>query len=294
MSSTPGADAPGDATVIFLHIGKTAGTTLRSVLRRQFRRSQIMTVRARRRPRHETLADFAQLPEHERARPRLIMGHTVFGLHELVPRPACYVTMVREPVSLVLSQYAFVQRTPGHRHHDAVRGMSLTRYIESGLSVEMDNSQTRAIAGDVDTPYGECSPEMLDAAKANLDRWFAVTGMTERFDESLLLMQRAFGWSNVCYVRANVARSRPAATPAELRLIERMNGLDLSLYEHVAGRVTAAMADDPGFAGRLAAFRRRNTFYGPWATVTERWPREAWSRLAARREPEVVRRPTGT
>ena len=55
-----------------------------------------MTVRARRRPREETLADFALLSEADRHRPRLIMGHTVFGLHEHVPRHCRYVTMVRE------------------------------------------------------------------------------------------------------------------------------------------------------------------------------------------------------
>ena len=75
-------------TIIFLHIGKTAGSTLRPVLKRQFPRSEAITIRARRRPREETLTDFAQLPEADRMRPRLIMGHTVFGLHESVPRPS--------------------------------------------------------------------------------------------------------------------------------------------------------------------------------------------------------------
>ncbi|MGH3075770.1 MAG: hypothetical protein ACRDQC_12610, partial [Gaiellales bacterium] len=95
-------------TIIFLHIGKTAGSTLRPVLKRQFSRSEAITIRARRRPREETLTDFARLPEADRMRPRLIMGHTVFGLHESVPRPSTYITMVRNPVRLAVSQYRYV------------------------------------------------------------------------------------------------------------------------------------------------------------------------------------------
>jgi hypothetical protein len=274
------SDVTAQSTLIFLHIGKTAGTTLRRVLRRQYRRSQIMTVRARARPREETIPDFARLPEHVRARPRLILGHTVFGLHEAVPRPSTYLTMVRNPVSLVMSQYGYVQRTPGHRHHHAARGMTLEAYIASGIATEMDNSQTRAIAGDLGTPYGECSPEMLDRAKENLERWFAVCGITERFDESLLLLQRAFGWSNVCYVSANVARRRPEPTAAQLRTIERMNQLDLALYEHVGERFGRGLAEDAEFSHRLARFRRKNSAYRPWLVATETWPREIRRRVA--------------
>ena len=59
----PGAEPTrGNPTVIFLHIGKTAGTTLRRILRHNFRSSEIMVVRARGRPRTETLGDFAACP----------------------------------------------------------------------------------------------------------------------------------------------------------------------------------------------------------------------------------------
>ena len=46
-------------------------------------------------------------------------------------------------------------------------------YIRSGMSLEMDNSQTRAIAGDLSTPFGGCTDEMLERAKANLDESFS-------------------------------------------------------------------------------------------------------------------------
>lgn len=285
-NGAPAADAArGNPTVIFLHIGKTAGTTLRRILRRNFRSAEIMVVRARGRPRTETLDDFGRRPEAERARPRLIMGHTVFGLHELVPRPSTYISMVRKPKSLVLSQYNFVLRTEGHRHHEEVtrRGMSLEDYIESGLSLEMDNSQTRAIAGDLDTPFGKCTEEMLERAKRNVEGHFAVVGITERFDESLVLLQRAFGWRRVNYVSANVAPGkRPEPSARAVELIAEHNRLDDELYRWVGERFDAAIAADPLFEETYERFKRSNALYRPWGNLTYTFPQRVYGKLKER------------
>jgi len=272
-----------EPTVVFLHIGKTGGTTLRRVLRRQYPESEMMVVRARARPREETLADFAELPEAERARPRLILGHTVFGLHELVPRPSTYITLLRRPVSLVLSQYGFVRRTPGHRHHQAAQGMGLEEYLASGLAQEMNNSQTRALAGAVDVPYGENPPELLELAKRNVEEHFRVVGLTERFDESLVLFGLAFGWSRLSYVRANVASKRVVPSPAGLAEIERLNALDLELYDWAERRLQATIDGEPRFAAAYARFERRNRLYQPWGKVTYTLPKRLHARLQAPR-----------
>ena len=267
-------------TVIFLHIGKTAGSTMRQILKRQFPASQTLTVRARRRPREETLGDFGRLPEADRLRPRLIMGHTVFGLHEHVPRPCRYGTMLRDPVRLAISQHRYVLRTPGHRHHEQAQGMSLEEYVESGLALEMDNSQTRAVAGDIGTPYGGCTPEMLETAKANLAAHFGWVGITERFDESVVLLGRTFGWRDVRYVSANVARGGEPPTAAELELVRRANHLDQDLYDHARRQLDERIAAEPGFAEALREFRQANARYGRWGRLTYTLPSRIKRRLA--------------
>jgi hypothetical protein len=281
-----GAAGVSDPTVIFLHIGKTAGTTLRVILRRQFRPSQVVLVRARMRPREDTLQDFARLSESERARPRLIMGHTVFGLHRYVPRPSTYVTVLRRPVSLVLSQYDFVLRTVDHRHHRAVtsQNMTLRQYIESGVSPEMDNSQTRAIAGDLSTPFGRCTDEMLETAKRNLDRHFAVAGLTERFDETLILLGKAFGWTRLYYIPSNVSPSqkREELDPSVRELIEERNRLDLELYRHVSERFEAAIRSHPTFHRDLSHLRKMNSLYRPWGRVRYVIPKRLYGAVKLR------------
>jgi hypothetical protein len=261
-----------DRTVIFLHIGKTAGSTLRQILKRQYPPAQVMTVRAHRRPREETLAEFARLPEQERVRPRLIMGHTVFGLHERVPRPSTYITMLRNPVKLAHSQFRYVLRTPTHRHHEAALGMTLAQYVESGIALEMDNSQTRALSGDLDTPYGACTDEMLERAKRHLDVHFSWVGLTERFDESILLLRHAFGWKDVRYVSVKVARRRADIAPDDRTLLERQNRLDLALYDHARAIVERRIAEADGFAAEYEAFQRANARYRWSGRLTHTWP----------------------
>jgi hypothetical protein len=244
----------------------------------------MMVVRARKRPREETVAEFAALPEAERLAPRMILGHTVFGLHEAVPRPVTYITMLRTPVSLVLSQYSFVRRTEGHRHHRDAMSMTLEEYIRSGLVQEMNNSQTRALvgAGAVDVPYGTNPPDLLAQAKRNVEQHFRVVGLTERFDESLIMLKQGFGWNRINYVRANVARRREQPSPEALALIEAMNELDIELYRWAEERFQAAIDGSPEFAAELARFRRSNRMYRPWGTVSYTWPKRLQGRWMPR------------
>jgi hypothetical protein len=282
----PTTDRP---TVIFLHIGKTAGATMRRALRREFRRSEVMEVRAPsvapgRLRRDAAVGWFASLQEAERARPRLIMGHMTYGLHEFVPRPSEYVTLLREPISLVRSQYHHVRRHEGHLLHEQAKAYpDLASYIESGLSLEMDNSQTRAFAGDTTTPFGSCSPEMLELAKQNL-AGFAVAGLTERFDESIVAMIRRFGWRRVRYVTTNVDPNRASRRPLtdrELELVRERNALDLDLYAWASDRFQRRVVDADGFAADLDAFLEKNRRYGPIGKLTA-MPRASAARIRSR------------
>jgi hypothetical protein len=276
-------------TIIFLHVGKTAGATMRSALRREFRRDEVMLVRAPevapgRLRRDGAVEWFASLPEAERARPRLIMGHMTYGLHEFVPRPSEYVTLLREPFALIRSQYNHVRRHEGHLLHEQAKAYpDLVSYIESGISLEMDNSQTRAFAGDKTTPFGECTPEMLERAKANLEG-FAVAGLTERFDESLVAMIRRFGWRRVRYVTTNVDPNRGSRTPLterESALMREHNALDLDLYGWANDRFQREVVEAAGFSADLDAFLAKNRRYAPIGKIAA-LPKEAVVRLRSR------------
>lgn len=270
--------------MIFLHIGKTAGWTLRQILYRNVPSDLVMRVRPPAdRPRgflnEEPLRAFASLPQDERARPRLIVSHMIFGIHASVPRSSTYITLLREPVARTISQYRHVLRTAHHRLHEAAvsGGLTLERYVCGGEALEVDNGQARALAGDAATPFGQCSDALLEAALRNLDGHVSVAGLTERFDETLIMLEAEFGWQNLYYVQTNTA---PAGghlhvSDAERQMIAERNRYDCELYRIVAERFQARIDETPGVARRLELHRRGNALYAPWGRFAHRLRRTA-------------------
>jgi hypothetical protein len=171
-------------------------------------------------------------------------------------------TFLREPVDRVLSHYY------RHIHHPdltpAVRLRAQERKRERAASLEealvekrlpqISNLATRFLCGHP-TRDRDLAPSTLDNAKANL-RNFAFVGIQERFDESLVLLQRMLGLDLVPYLNRHVSveGGRPAVDeiPDEHRaLIEEHNGLDLELYsfglelfEEAVARADKSFADD--------------------------------------------------
>lgn len=252
-------------TVVFLHIPKAAGTTLHDVLERQYARDRIYNVIG---PRDVRIDAFRALPVDERRRYRLIKGHMHFGLHELIPNPTTYITVLRDPVDRVLSHYFYVKRTPRHYlyKHVTEKSITLEEYVSSRMSLELNNGQVRALfgSGHVDVPYGTCTREMLIAANHNLQHHFSIVGIAERFDETLLLMKRAMGWKRPpVYVRKNVTKSRLRRTDVAasvIRRIEADNELDIELYDRARSAfgedVDEMLADSPDELKRFLAWSR--------------------------------------
>jgi hypothetical protein len=192
----------------------------------------------------------------------------LFGMHAYLRQPSRYVTMLRHPVSRVVSHYEYVRRTPEHyAHHEVVdRDLTLEAYVASGLSSEVNDGQVRLLCGRDSAeavPHGEVSEDMLEAAAANLRTHVLAVGLTERFDESLLLFQRLLGWPDVRYTPENTAPpgARPSITSAARAMIERYNALDLRLYEQARQILERALAATGVDRETVEAFRARNRRY---------------------------------
>jgi hypothetical protein len=257
-------DGAGDETLLFLHIVKTAGVTMTSILRRQYPNERIYRVYDD--PWIVAVNRFAEMPEDERAHYRAIMGHMHLGMHKLVPGPSTYVTLLREPVDRVISAYYFVRERSSHPEHEKIlrSGLDFAGVLESGFLPILANSMTQVLCTtDIpNIPYGGCTPEMLEGAKRNLERRFAVVGLTERFDETLMLLKERFGWSNLFYVRRNLTRSRPQREELSadvLDLIREYNQLDIELYAFAKARFEEQLAGlGARFERKVRAFRRAN------------------------------------
>lgn len=226
--------------LIFLHLPKSGGTTLHSIIDTQYSPQHIYTIEGTRT--RESLKEFINLPETERARFQVVRGHMPFGVHRYVPHPFTYITFLRDPVDRAISHYYHILRTPHHTHFSRLTSqkMDLDTFMHSGVSRIPDNGQVRMLAASEEVPFGQCTAEMLEKAKANLEQYFAVVGITERFDESLVLLMRRFGWHIKAYARRNIGKNRMAKEDVPqktLHFIEELNKFDLQLYAYAQQRL---------------------------------------------------------
>lgn len=213
--------------LIFLHIPKTAGTTLNRIIESQYSPFAIFTIDPYGiRP---TVKRLKELPERRRRRLRVVRGHMPFGIHEFLPQGATYITMLREPVARVLSAYYFVLRRPLNPLHRKLKKERLRVEDCLRLFPHRQNLQCRFIAGIGDAAIDD--ERLLDIAKQNLTTSFSVVGICERFEESLILISKRFGWEIPFYENQRVLKNRPAVEPHLADLIKEHNRLDIELYD---------------------------------------------------------------
>ena len=252
--------------IIFLHIPKTGGMSLEDVVVRQFPPTAVYRING---PLGTSAAELRRLPDERRATIGCVYGHVPFGLHACLPQAAAYLTLLRDPVERIVSIYYYARRRAEWGLHSQIldRRLSLQDFVVSDLAAEFHNQQTQMVAG-MDRPADD--PEALVRAKKNLTGCVALAGITERFDESLLLCRSLFGWKHVFYHRANVNRRRPHLediSRATIASIEQRNTLDLELYEIVRRRFDTLVRAHPSVGRDLQRFRRCNGLYGPAASL---------------------------
>ena len=210
------------------------------------------------------------------------MGHTVFGLHERVPRPCtlhhdgartrCGWPSRSTATCCGRRDTATTTRRPGH----VARGVHRERH-RPGDGQQPDAGDRRRPR----TPRtASAPPEMLERAKRNLEEHFAWVGITERFDESLVLLGGHSAGRDVRYVSRNVARAG-RLTPAEdgsscssARTGSTSSSTRCCNWPRCADRRRAR------FAEALERFKRANTRYRRWGRVTYTLPSPIKRRIA--------------
>ena len=197
---------------------------------------------------------------------RAVVGHFSFGIHTYIKRPWTYVTLLRNPVDRVVSLYHHIQRYKHNSLHEIVSsGISIDDFVLHLSWREVDNDQTRRISG-LEPEFGACSISTLDKAKDNLCRSFSVVGVTECFDEMMILIKRTLGWAqDPFYVPALVNKDRPASASLPQKSIEAIldrNELDTKLYEFAKELLYERIADQgPDFNSEVRRFKALNAEY---------------------------------
>lgn len=235
--------------LVFIHIHKNAGSTVQYILRSTFgaRHCNVESWRGR-----GFWADpftAADLHRLRRVYPRLasVAGHHLRpynGLESVCPELR-YFALLRDPLKRSASNYQYVVQVLGKPFS-----------FEQWIAQEMHrNRQTKMLAGTAD----------VDAALRVIKEKEIFVGLTERFDETMLLLRRLVAPElNIAYEAVNVARRNSLAqelleTPRTRDMLIDANRADRMLYAAVKHELYPRYQEayGPTLETDLAHYRQR-------------------------------------
>ena len=252
------------STLLFVHIPKTAGTTFQTILRKLYSEQD----------RCELYPSWwvakAGLELHtKRDRFRAVGGHFTYGVHakpEIRPfleDDMHYITILRDPVHRVVSTFNHLLSSDFPEHRTIIaKHPTLEAYLKHRSA---RNAQTWFITGWKRKPIQRAPKAAVSAAIELMQDRYKAVGITERFDESLVLFAKKFGWGLPTYVPQNLARSRVLRLSVEDlddSLIERIrdiNRCDIAIYEHACSMFDATWSKHPALRSTLREYRSRLT-----------------------------------
>lgn len=212
----------------FMHIRKTGGLTMRAILRKNFGTNNCDC----------PINDVTHREDWEwikRCYPNLssLQGHAVrigTELEEVFPNPQ-YFTIVRDPIKRCISHY----------QHAIIHGQKQPALEE--WVAKISNELCRAICGEANSDY---AIEMIETR-------IGFVGMTETFNESMLLWKKWTGLPDLdlIYLPKNIAKSYSTKDkilndPEAMGFIREQNQEDLKLFEYIRENVYPRQKADYG------------------------------------------------
>jgi hypothetical protein len=187
---------------IFLHVPKTAGTSLVQSIEGQLPRDAVLKLYGVGIEGAEVRDRIAAMDSGVRSRLQFVAGHQIwYGLHECFPDRECrYITFMRDPVARLVSDYFKILRTERHQwHRGIVDGtVSLDAFITGEWRRNIGNHMTvflgrDAVGADHDRDLCvDWDDALLERASENLGRFWFV-GLKEAIGQDLKVLGAALG-----------------------------------------------------------------------------------------------------
>jgi len=246
-------DGESGPLIVLYHVQKTAGTSLRRVIRANLPPSEVEAqpyLHKEAKTPQELLAWhdrwYRSLEDERRARLCCVMSHWAGYLLPALDRPADALVMVREPVDRTLSYYWFKQRRRGparpleplDRLYE-LRGNRSDGEQRPALWAQLCNWQSRALLSvfhdTSELAYSAGPPADAELWRGRLRDVVGpvyTVGVQDRFAEYLDVLAQRYGWETF-EPRSKVNPVRPAEeiSPDLRETILAHNWLDSELYE---------------------------------------------------------------
>lgn len=170
-----------------MHSPRSGGTTLRSILRYQYGSKSLHSFRNG--FTSDGIKSYFELSNSKQKQIKCFRGHITFGLHEYVPKNCTYITIIRDPIQRILSLFGYISGIRGNHLSKPEAHSKLENFLNEGHAGYVKNDQVRRIAGK--TREQVIDFDDLETAKTNVSNHFKVVGITEYFDQTILLMKKS-------------------------------------------------------------------------------------------------------
>ena len=239
--------------IFFMHIAKTAGSSLNTLIARHYPASRVQM--------HVENTEFRE----DRAYTQgfdFISGHVraVEAMRRMDIEGFFWITLMREPLSHLVSHLCWVRRVADdessaffRRHPRGIRELALMlKSVDMGVPEELDHFLSRDdqrvtnLFHDCQTRYflppnqkGSLEQQSLVNAKKMLNK-FDLVGTTENYAEFISSLCRKFGWEiPVAEERINANSNRygiDVDDEATIKVLKRYTRMDKALYDYIAER----------------------------------------------------------
>lgn len=257
-----------NSTLVFVHIPKTAGTTLLHIINKKYK-NIYQTDGLNPKYSREEFEGFSIEKQNEF---EAIIGHLTLSLSRNIENPI-FLTYLRNPVDHFISLFHYIKRAESNRFHESVKNMDdILEFINYTKEIGEDNLQTRHLSGDTnhltDTLIKPKSmsivgDELLDRAKNNLKR-FDYVFHTHQFNKSLIILKNDLNWKDLpFYLMKNRTTNRPKVSSVDVSIrdkISELNKYDVELYEF-SKKINQKMIDKYNVEIELARFNSFNHYY---------------------------------
>lgn len=212
-------------SLFFMHITKTAGGTIKRLLREADIGAQFHY------PGEDNFSAGFAYPDDC----PVVYGHYRFGAHQLMKSEPKYGCFVREPIARTVSHFHHLKNVAKIPVGDRAREhQTIDVFLQNTKSMDMDNLQTRMLSGiGRDVGYDKLDESALELAVENLKKYFVFIGVFEDLHASVDQLGEIFPTLNPDLPHVNKGKYTEDMSAAVRAEVVARNEFDLRLYEEV-------------------------------------------------------------